>query len=158
MVGHYANSTIRQTYITLGVLFNSAKENERIEKHSMDGVHFDGPVKAKDEIHFLTIPEQKAFLEIAKRSHNYAQYALILESGLCTGELIGLTWNDIDWERHTLTVNKTMEFRYKQQYWKAGSPKTRNSYRTIPLTDTAYQLLWKLYIGRAYRKESRSIR
>lgn len=154
MVGHYANSTIRQTYITLGVLFKSAKENELIEKHPMDGVHFDGPVKAKDEIHFLTIPEQKAFLEIAKRSHNYVQYALILESGLRTGELIGLTWNDIDWERHTLTVNKTMEFRYKQQYWKAGPPKTRNSYRTIPLTNTAYQLLWELYIGRAYRKES----
>lgn len=145
MVGHYANSTIRQMYITLGVLFKSAKENELIEKHPMD------------EIHFLTIPEQKALLEIAKRSHNYVQYALILESGLRTGELIGLTWNDIDWERHTLTVNKTMEFRYKQQNWKAGPPKTRNSYRTIPLTNTAYQLLWELCIGRAYRKESAAL-
>ena len=157
MIGRYANSTIKQTYIALGVLFKSAKENDLIEKHPMDGVRFDGPIKAKDEIHFLTREEQKLFLETAKCSHNYVQYALILETGLRTGELIGLTWDAIDWERHTLTVNKTMEFRYKQQEWRAGPPKTRNSYRTIPLTDTAYQLLWEQYISRRYRKESAAL-
>lgn len=157
MIGRYANSTIKQTYIAMGVLFKSAKINELIEKHPMDGVRFDGPIKAKDEIHFLTREEQKLFLETAKCSHNYVQYALILETGLRTGELIGLTWDAIDWERHTLTVNKTMEFRYKQQEWRAGPPKTRNSYRTIPLTDRAYQLLWDLYIGREYRKEAEAL-
>lgn len=157
MIGRYANSTIKQTYIALGVLFKSAKENDLIEKHPMDGVRFDGPIKAKDEIHFLTREEQKLFLETAKCSHNYVQYALILETGLRTGELIGLTWDAIDWERHTLTVNKTMEFRYKQQEWRAGPPKTRNSYRTILLTDTAYQLLWEQCISRRYRKESAAL-
>ncbi len=38
------------------------------------------------------------FLETAKRSHNYNQYALILETGLRTGEMIGLTWDAIDFE------------------------------------------------------------
>ena len=55
------------------------------------------------------------FLEVAKRSHNYNQYALILETGLRTGEMIGLTWDAIDFEKRTLTVNKTLEFRHKQQ-------------------------------------------
>lgn len=72
-------------------------------------------------------------------SHNYNQYALILETGLRTGEVIGLTWDAIDWDKRTLTVNKTMEFRHKQHEWRAGPPKTKTSYRTIPLTDTAYQ-------------------
>lgn len=35
-----------------------------------------------------------------KRSHNYKQYALILQTGLRTGEMIGLTWNSIDFENH----------------------------------------------------------
>lgn len=121
---------------------------------AMDGVRFDSPVKAVDEIHFLTVSEQKAFLEAAKHSHNYNQYALILETGLRTGEVIGLTWDAIDWDKRTLTVNKTMEFRHKQHEWRAGPPKTKTSYRTIPLTDTAYQILWNLYLGREYRKES----
>ena len=154
MTGTYAGSTIRQAYIALGSMFKAAKENGLIEKHPMDGVRFDSPIKAVDEIHFLTVSEQKAFLEIAKHSHNYAQYALILETGLRTGEVIGLTWDAIDWENHTLTVNKTMEFRHKQHEWRAGPPKTKTSYRTIPLTDTAYQILRDLYLGREYRKET----
>ena len=154
MTGTYAGSTIRQAYIALGSMFKAAKENGLIEKHPMDGVRFDSPVKAVDEIHFLTVSEQKAFLEAAKHSHNYNQYVLILETGLRTGEMIGLTWDAIDWDKHTLTVNKTMEFRHKQHEWRAGPPKTKTSYRTIPLTDTAYQILWNLYLGREYRKES----
>lgn len=154
MTGIYAGSTIRQAYIALGAMFKAAKENGLIEKHPMDGVRFDSPVKAVDEIHFLTVSEQKAFLEAAKHSHNYNQYALILETGLRTGEVIGLTWDAIDWDKRTLTVNKTMEFRHKQHEWRAGPPKTKTSYRTIPLTDTAYQILWNLYLGREYRKES----
>lgn len=54
------------------------------------------PVRAVDDIHFLTVDEQKRFLEAAKGSHNYAQYALILETGLRTGEMIGLTWDAIE--------------------------------------------------------------
>lgn len=154
MTETYAGSTIRQAYIALGAMFKAAKENGLIEKHPMDGVRFDSPVKAVDEIHFLTVSEQKAFLEAAKHSHNYNQYALILETGLRTGEVIGLTWDAIDWDKRTLTVNKTMEFRHKQHEWRAGPPKTKTSYRTIPLTDTAYQILWNLYLGREYRKES----
>ena len=154
MTETYAGSTIRQAYIALGAMFKAAKENGLIEKHPMDGVRFDSPVKAVDEIHFLTVSEQKAFLEAAKHSHNYNQYALILETGLRTGEVIGLTWDAIDWDKRTLTVNKAMEFRHKQHEWRAGPPKTKTSYRTIPLTDTAYQILWNLYLGREYRKES----
>ena len=154
MTETYAGSTIRQAYIALGAMFKAAKENGLIEKHPMDGVRFDSPVKAVDEIHFLTVSEQKAFLEAAKHSHNYNQYVLILETGLRTGEMIGLTWDAIDWDKHTLTVNKTMEFRHKQHEWRAGPPKTKTSYRTIPLTDTAYQILWNLYLGHEYRKES----
>ena len=90
----------------------------------------------------------------AKNSHNYNQYALILETGLRTGELIGLTWDNINWEKRTLSINKTMEFRYKQQIWQAGPPKSKSSYRTIPLTGRAYEILKSLYDSRYDRKES----
>ena len=64
--------------------------NDLITKHPMDGVRYTKPVRAPDDIHFLTRDEQIRFLEVAKRSHNYAQYALILETGPRTGEVIGL--------------------------------------------------------------------
>ena len=157
MESDYAGSTIRQTYMTMGTFFKSAKDNGFIDRHPMDGVRYTKPVRAVDDIHFLTVDEQKRFLEAAKGSHNYAQYALILETGLRTGEMIGLTWDAIDWEKRTLTVNKTLEFRYKQDEWRAGPPKTESSYRTIPLTDTAYDILWEIYDTREYRNESKDL-
>ena len=150
----YAGSTIRQAYITMGTMFKAAKMNDLISKHPMDGVRFTKPVRAIDDIKFLTREDQRKFLETARRSHNYNQYALILETGLRTGEMIGLTWDAIDFENRTLTVNKTLEFRHAQQFWRAGPPKTQQSYRTIPLTDRAYEILKEIWDNRKGRKES----
>jgi len=154
MDADYAGSTIRQAYITMGTMFKAAKMNDLIAKHPMDGVRFSKPVRAVDDIHYLTREEQRLFLETARRSHNYNQYALILETGLRTGEMIGLTWDAIDFERRTLTVNKTLEFRHAQKVWRAGPPKTQQSYRTIPLTDKAYDILKEVWDSRSGRKES----
>ena len=154
MEDDYAGSTIRQTYMTMGTFFKSAKDNGFIDRHPMDGVRYTKPVRAVDDIHFLTVDEQKRFLEAAKGSHNYAQYALILETGLRTGEIIGLTWDAIDFEKRMLTINKTLEFRHGEQYWRAGPPKTQHSYRTIPLTDRAYEILKGIWDSRPEQKES----
>jgi integrase len=154
MDADYAGSTIRQTYITMGTMFKAAKMNDLIAKHPMDGVRFTKPVRAADDIHCLTREDQRIFLETARRSHNYNQYALILETGLRTGEMIGLTWDAVDFENRTITINKTLEFRYSTQTWHAGPPKTQQSYRTIPLTDRAYEILKSVWESREGHKES----
>ena len=82
---------------------------------------------------------------------------MILETGLRTGELIGLTWDAIDFEKRTLTVNKTLEFRHKQKEWRAGPPKTQQSYRTIPLTDRAVEILETVRNSCAERKMDPSL-
>ncbi len=153
----YAGSTIRQTYITMGTMLKSALMNDLITKHPMNGVCYTKPVRAVNDIKYLTVEEQQKFMEAAKRSHNYYQYALILETGLRTSELIGLTWDAIDWKKRTLTVNKTLEYRHKQGYWRAGPPKTQQSYRTIPLTNRAYEILEKVLSRRDERKESETL-
>ena len=153
----YAGSTIRQAYITMGTMLKSALMNDLIAKHPMNGVRYTKPVRAASDIKFLTVAEQEKFLETAKRSHNYYQYALILETGLHTGEMIGLTWDAIDWENKTLTVNKTLEYRHDRGYWRADPPKTQQSYRTIPLTAKAYEILERVSYGKQFRKESETL-
>lgn len=157
METEYAGSTIRQTYIAMGTMFKAAVMNDIIGKHPMNGVRYTESVRAVDDIKYLTKDEQEQFLAAAKRSHNYRQYVLLLETGLRTGELIGLTWDSIDWKKHTLTVNKTLEFRHKQKYWRAGPPKTESSYRTIPLTDRAFQVLQECYNEKDTRKQSETL-
>ena len=154
MEATYAGSTIRQAYIAMGTMFRAAVMNDMLTKHPMDGVRYTKPVRAVNDIKFLTVEEQESFLETAKRSHNYRQYVLLLETGLRTSELIGLTWDAIDWKKRTLTVNKTLEYRHKDSFWRAGPPKTATSYRTIPLTNRAYNVLKECYDERHTRKES----
>lgn len=71
--------------------------------------------------------------------------------------MIGLIWDAIDWEARTLTVNKTLEFRHNQHIWRAGPPKTQTSYRTIPVTNRAYSILWEIYKERETRKMSEEL-
>ena len=157
MEDDYAGSTIRQAYIAMGTMFKSAKMNDLIAKHPMDGVRYTKPVRAVDDIKYLTVQDQQKFMEAAKRSHNYYQYALLMETGLRTGELVGLTWDAIDWEKRTLTINKTLEYRHKQGVWRAGPPKTQQSYRTIPLTNRAYEILRAVEETKETRKQSETL-
>lgn len=152
MDADYSGSSIKQTYITMGTLFKSAKMNDLITKHPMDGVRYTKPCRAADDIHFLTRDEQRRFLDAARGTKNYHQYAFLLETGLRTGEMIGLTWDAVDLEKRTLTVNKTLEYRYDLHTWRAGPPKTPDSYRTIPLTHRAVEILEECLAEREGKK------
>lgn len=157
MLDDYAGSTIRQTYIAMGTMFRAAVINDVISKHPMEGVRYTKPVKPASDHRVLTVEEEQKFLKAAESSHNYYQYALILETGLRTGEMIGLTWDAIDFEEHTLTVNKTLEFRHNQHLWRAGPPKTQTSYRTLPLTNRAYEILLEVKERRKSQKMSEDL-
>lgn len=153
----YSGSTIEQTYSTMGSMFKAALVNDVIPKHPMDGLKYIIKGKRKNDIKALTIDEQGKFIETSKWTSNYNQYALILETGLRTGELVGLTWDSIDLSRKTLTVNKSLEYRHSRGTWEAGPPKTRSGYRTIPLTTNAYNILYGLYSNRKSRRESEDL-
>ena len=153
----YAGSTIKQTYVTMGTLFKAAKMNGLIKTHPMDGVRFSKPVRAASDIKYLTQEEQDIFPENAKTTHNYNAVAFVLETGLRTGELVGLTWDDVDFDEKTITINKTLEYRYSRGTWQAGPPKTASGYRTIPLTDKAYAILMDIYKIKDTRKGSSNL-
>ena len=71
----------------------------------------------------------KKFLEVAEKSSNYNQFAFILQTGLRTGELIGLKWSDIDWEKRVIHIQRSMEYRYSVGEWRIGEPKSKSGYR-----------------------------
>ena len=154
MEDDYAGSTIRQTYITMGTMFKSALMNGVISKHPMDGVRYTKAVKGPAEIKFLTIEEEDNLRDIAKRSFNYNQYELILQTGIRTSELIGLTWDMVDFKKKKITIEKQLWYNTDIKDWEAGAPKTIAGYRDIQLTSQAYSILAKLYDERKTRFEA----
>ncbi len=80
-------------------------------------------VKGLKETRALTVEEQKCFFKITKGTSNYNQYALILQTGLRIGELIGLRWSDVDIKIECFMFARTMEYRYSSKEWTIESLK-----------------------------------
>lgn len=149
----YAAGTVYQTYICIGVLFRAAINNNIIIHHPLDGVSVPKGLKRK-VVRALTLDEHKLFLKAAKDSHNIRQFRFILQTGLRTGEMVGLTWDCVDFEKREIRINKQLEFRHSTGYWRASSPKTLSGFRTIPLSDEAFAILKEIEAEKETRKKS----
>ena len=137
----YRTTTIYQTRIALYNLLDYAKENEIITNNPCKKSVRSDIGKDSHKKEALSKDIQKVFFDNAK-GHSYEdQYRFILLTGLRTGELVGLKWEDVDFESKTLTVNRTMEYRYSVGEWRVGPPKSKSGFRTIPLTTEAIEIL-----------------
>ena len=137
----YKTTTIYQTRIALYNMFEFARENDVLIANPCKKSLKSDMGKPSDKKEALTIDVQKKFLEAVVGYSYENQYRFILQTGLRTGELIGLKWSDIDFENRTMKIERTMEYRYKVGEWRVGPPKSKSGYRTIPLTDEAIRIL-----------------
>jgi integrase len=153
MIGEYAISTVYQAYICLGAMLRSALLNDLIDRQPLNGVCMPR-AKAKNAIRFLTVQEQLVFTEAIKGKAYENQFQLMLQTGLRTGEMMGLTWDCIDFKNRMIKVEKQIEFRYGQQSWRAMPPKSTSGYRMVPMTMKAYEILSEMYHARGKRRLS----
>lgn len=137
----YRTSTIYQTRIALYNMLEFAKENDIIIHNPCKKSVKSDMGKPSEKKEALSVDIQKQFLESAKGQSYENQYRFILQTGLRTGELVGLKWKDIDFEEKTLKIERSMEYRYTTGAWRVGEPKSKSGYRTIPLTDEAIRIL-----------------
>lgn len=114
-----------------------------------------------DPVHIFTKKEVEMILKRFEKSHCvYYAFLTAYYTGLRVSEVFGLTWDDIDLERKTLTVNKNILKKNQNggtknrhisgnstTVWYFGTCKTKSSYRTIEIGDTLVKAL------KAYKKE-----
>ena len=137
----YANSVIEHSRLVMWMMFDNAVENEIIAKNPVTRNVKCTTGRESKKKRALTIEEQKIFLETVKGSSNYNQYAFILQTGLRTGEMIGLRWSDIDFKNKIMHIRRTMEYRHSIGEWRIGEPKTKSGIMDIPLTEEAISIL-----------------
>ena len=137
----YKTSTIYQARIALYNMLEFAKENDVLVNNPCKKSVKSDMGKPSEKKEALTIDVQKKFLEAVIGYSYENQYRFVLQTGLRTGELIGLRWSDIDFKNRTMKIERTMEYRYKVGEWRVGPPKSKSGYRTIPLTDEAIRIL-----------------
>lgn len=76
----------------------------------------------------------------------YAIFRTLAFTGFRRGELMALTWNDIDFTKQTISINKTCA-RGSNYKLVIQEPKTKSSYRTISIDDKTASVLksWRTY-------------
>lgn len=137
----YSYGTMELVAITMHAIFKGAVENEYISRNPADNLKVKRRDNDKEERRVLTIEEQKIFKEYAKPTIYYNAYCLVLETGLRSGEIGGLRWEDIDFDNKFLYVNRTMLQNAKKGGFYYGTPKSKLSKRKIPLTNEAINIL-----------------
>jgi integrase len=84
------------------------------------------------EMAFLDADQASQLLIAAKGSRYEAIYYLAIHTGMRQGELLGLKWSDLDWDRETVHVQRQIK-RVPGQGMVFGSPKTKSGIRTIKI-------------------------
>ena len=128
----------------LNLAFEYACDMEYVEENPCVRVR---RVKSEGKkIEAFTREEQKAIEKTIEDSEDRRLHGILLclYSGLRIGELLALTWNDVDFERGVVKVTKTVyRERDKNGEWRLFEdlPKTKASDRVIPLPEYMVEVL-----------------
>ncbi len=79
------------------------------------------------------------FFAEAKASGKFEFYYVDFSTGLRRGELLGLKWEDVDYEKKTLTIRRQVI--RVQGHIEEGPLKTKNAYRTVAIGDDVIAIL-----------------
>ncbi len=110
--------------------------------------NFNNPNERKKEMKFYTPNEFQKFLSVENDLKFRCAFQTLFYCGLRNGELRGLTWNDINFRKSCLSVNKAVTKvpdKKNNKPYSVSSPKTMSSYRTIPIPNFLLDDLKQLY-------------
>ena len=142
------DTTLRAIYATLKTALNRAVKWGLLTKNPLAQV--DPPKVKRRKYRTLNEEETKLFLNAAEESRNYGFYLTALTTGLRIDEIAGLRWEDLNFEKGTISV--------KQQLLKGGtnvkfgSVKTDSSDRAVPMIEPLANELKKIRKRQAKEK------
>ena len=132
---------------------------EYIKNNPMNNVTRDLRKNEKEkEIDFWEKEEFDKFIECMNDPIQHAFFSTLYYMGLRKGECQALTWNDVDFNNKTITINKIVSHKHFKGENPITTPKTKNSYRTISMPDVLTGELRVLYSierdFKAFREDS----
>ncbi len=135
----FSSSYIQRMHEMIRMLVKVAYKWDLISKDISSMI--EPPKLKRKEMNVWTVDQVRAFLKHTKHSRYHPVFFLAAYTGMRKGEILGLSWDDIDFESKTLRIKKTL---YKiESGYLLQEPKTRDSIRTIYLDDDLIRVLRK---------------
>lgn len=140
------HSTMENLKSCLNKVFECAIEDDIIVKNPVKNIEL--PQTESKTREAISEEQMTLFMSYVKESTRFKRYyplfVVLFNSGMRIGELSGLTWDDIDFKKETISINKTMN-RYREKDYgftmALGSPKSKTSVRTIMMNDVVKSAL-----------------
>ena len=148
--GGLAEKTIKDITI---IIKGSIKKGINEDKIKHIELTFNYPKDNKENrLYVLTKREQNKITNYVLENINSRNIGLLISlySGIRIGELCALKWEDIDFKKNCLTINKTIQRVYIKDKDKNISkviittPKTKNANREIPINKDFLEILKKI--------------
>jgi len=136
--GGLSPRTVKYIYQTLNTALRQAVKERIIAFNVAEAVEL--PKQSKKEMKVLSIEELEQFFVAAKDSPYIVAFWLILSTGLRKGELLGLCWQDINFDEKKLNVRRQL-VRSKKSGLVLKDTKTEKSKRMIVLNQEAITML-----------------
>jgi len=136
--GGLSPRTVQYIHTTVHRALKIAVRWELIPRNVADAVQ--PPRIQRKEMRCFNKDEAKKLLETAKGERYEAVYVLAVHSGLRKGEILGLSWDAVNFDKGTLQVRRTLAHDSNGNPV-FSTPKTSKSRRTIHLSRTVLSAL-----------------
>ncbi len=93
----------------------------------------ENPRREKKEMNVWTIEQANTFLEQTRESRYHIVFYLAIYTGMRRGEILGLSWSDINFEKKYIHIKKSLYKSKSGFQWM--EPKTKSSQRFIYMDD-----------------------
>lgn len=136
--------TVRYAHAVLRAALRPATRWQLILADPTVGVQL--PRDQGTEMSVLTTDQARLFLKTASRSSQACLFAVALTTGMRPSEYLALCWSDIDWDRGTASIVRTVQ--KVEGQWIFSDTKRVRSRRVVKLQTWVLRLLLELKKGR----------
>lgn len=137
--GKLSPTSVNYTYRVLRCALNRAAAIPLIARNPIIGVEPPAPAKTKPVL--MTREQVHSLLAGLKGTYLYLPSYLAVYTGMRLGEILALTWDNVDLDRGAITICRTLPQQRKTEDYYFKEPKTENSVRTIAVAPSVVRTL-----------------
>jgi integrase len=132
LAAKYSEDRAHRVLGKLSMILRAAKRRRYIAFNAVEDARPELPTLKRKEPDPLTLEQTLQLLATVETHRLCVLYHLAITLGLRLGELLGLQWGDIDWEKKTLTIRRQIQEVHGKLEVKLGA-KTEAGNRLLPL-------------------------
>lgn len=136
-----SGKSVKNLHGTLHRILQDAVNNEVVSRNAADGVKIPKSAKPPEEMKPLKDGEVPIFLDAIRGTQFEALFYVDLFTGLREGEILGLTWENVDFERKRITIEHQLPKTQRRNKPVTFATVKNGKSRTLSAPDDVFTML-----------------